>query len=224
MAVIYYMEDDPDIAQNVKIYLEARQMEVTVFSHIAEARRAMGQSRPDLLMVDRNMPDGDGGDLCLWARRLWGAQFAILCLTVRGETTDIVQGFKDGADDYVVKPFALEVLYARILALLRRSGNAKESLLSCGHLLLDTEKMAVFCDREEVHLSPSEYRLIQILMENKGRTVTRERLLEQVWDSSGNFVNDNTLTVTMKRLREKLHRPACLKTVRSFGYRMEESV
>lgn len=135
-----------------------------------------------------------------------------------------MQGFQDGADDYVAKPFELEVLYSRILALLRRSGQIKETQLFCDHLSLDTDKMSVFCDQEEVLLNQSEYQLLLLLMENKGKTVTRGQLLEQIWDSNGNYVNDNTLTVTMKRLREKLHNSSCLKTIRSFGYRMEESI
>lgn len=224
MATVYYVEDDWDIAESVKTYLEIRQMEVSVFYSIADAKQELMKKRPVILLVDRNMPDGNGDELCRWIRRLWGNQLPILYLTVRGETADIVQGFQDGADDYVVKPFELEVLYSRILALLRRSGQTKETQLFCDHLLLDTEKMCVFYEQEEILLSQPEYQLLLLLMENKGKTVTRKQLLEQVWDSNGNYVNDNTLTVTMKRLREKLHNPTCLKTIRSFGYRMEESI
>ncbi len=224
MITIYYVEDDLDIAENVKTHLEIRQMEVSVFYSIADAKQALLKKRPALILVDRNMPDGNGDELCRWIRRLWGNQLPILYLTVRGETADIVQGFQDGADDYVVKPFELEVLYSRILALLRRSGQTKETQLFCDHLLLDIDKMSVFCEQEEILLSQLEYQLLLLLMENKGKTVTRKQLLERVWDSNGNYVNDNTLTVTMKRLREKLHNPTCLKTIRSFGYRMEESV
>ncbi len=224
MITIYYVEDDLDIAENVKTHLETRQMEVSVFYSIADAKQALLKKRPALILVDRNMPDGNGDELCRWIRRLWGNQLPILYLTVRGETADIVQGFQDGADDYVVKPFELEVLYSRILALLRRSGQTKETQLFCDHLLLDIDKMSVFCEQEEILLSQPEYQLLLLLMENKGKTVTRKQLLERVWDSNGNYVNDNTLTVTMKRLREKLHNPTCLKTIRSFGYRMEESV
>lgn len=122
----------------------------------------------------------------------------------------------------MVKPFELEVLCSRMEALLRRAGNAADLCLSCGPISLDRGRMAVCVGGEEVALSQPEYRLLLLLMENKGRTLTRERLLEQIWDSSGNYVNDNTLTVTMKRLREKLRQPACIKTVRSFGYRMED--
>lgn len=224
MATVYYVEDDWDIAESVRTYLEIRQMEVAVFYSIADAKQELMKKRPAILLVDRNMPDGNGDELCRWIRRLWGNQLPILYLTVRGETADIVQGFQDGADDYVVKPFELEVLYSRILALLRRSGQTKETQLFCDHLLLDTEKMCVFYEQEEILLSQPEYQLLLLLMENKGKTVTRKQLLEQVWDSNGNYVNDNTLTVTMKRLREKLHNPTCLKTIRSFGYRMEESI
>lgn len=224
MLEIYYAEDDLDIAENVKTYLEFRQMAVSVFYSIVDAKQALLRKRPALLLVDRNMPDGNGDELCKWVRRLWGNQLPILYLTVRGETADIVQGFQDGADDYVVKPFELEVLHSRILALLRRSGQTKETRLFCDHLLLDTEKLSVFCGQEEIMLSKPEYQLLLLLMENKGKTVTRKQLLEQIWDSNGNYVNDNTLTVTMKRLREKLHNPTCLKTIRSFGYRLEESI
>lgn len=224
MAAIYYVEDDWDIAENVKTYLEMQQMEVSLFYSIADAKQALLRKRPALLLVDWNMPDGNGDELCKWIRRLWGNQLPILYLTVRGEKADIVQGFQNGADDYVVKPFELEVLYSRILALLRRSGQTKESRLFCDYLSLDTEKMSVFLGQEEILLSQTEYQLLLLLMENKGKTVTRRQLLEQVWDSSGNYVNDNTLTVTMKRLREKLHNPTCLKTIRSFGYRLEESI
>lgn len=224
MATVYYVEDDLDIAENVKTYLEIRQMEVSVFFSIADAKQALIKKRPAILLVDWNMPDGNGDELCRWIRRLWGNQLPILYLTVRGETTDIVQGFQDGADDYVVKPFDLEVLYSRIIALLRRSGQTKETRLSCDHILVNTDKMSVFYEQEEIMLSQSEYQLLLLLMENKGKTVTRKQLLEQIWDSNGNYVNDNTLTVTMKRLREKLHNPTCLKTIRSFGYRMEENI
>ena len=136
----------------------------------------------------------------------------------------MVSGFKSGADDYVVKPFELEVLYLRLLAVLRRAGNAAEPALSCDGIAIDQDLHAVFCQGEEISLSAAEYQLLLILMQNKGRTVTRTRILEQVWDVNGSYVNDNTLTVTMKRLRDKLSQPACLKTVRSVGYRMEDTI
>lgn len=151
-------------------------------------------------------------------------ELPIIFLTVRGESPDIVSGFQNGADDYVVKPFELEVLYSRILALLRRTRNAAEQYLSCDGIIIDQNRRTVTLHLEEVNLSLAEYELLLYLMQNKGKTVTRERILEQVWDVKGNYVNNNTLTVTMKRLRDKLNQPSCLKTVRSVGYRMEDTI
>ena len=228
MPKIYYVEDDAAIARFVKEYLEQKGCQVEIFSLLETARAALRQERPDLVLVDWNMPDGQGDGLCRWIREQWPA-LPLIFLTVRGESRDIVSGFENGADYYVVKPFELEVLYFRIQALLRRagqtaSGTGERGKLCCGGLTLDAERMRVFSGGKEVALSQPEYQLFQILMENKGRTVTRARLLEQIWDSGGNFVNDNTLTVTMKRLREKLGNPACIRTIRSFGYRMEETL
>lgn len=223
MAQIYYIEDDESIADIVKKYLEQNGSSVSVFSTIAEAKRALEQHVPDIALVDWNMPDGRGDALCRWIRTKL-KELPVIFLTVRGDTCDIVSGFGSGADDYVVKPFELEVLYSRIRALLRRTGNVSEQYLSCGDISIDKSRMLVLYQGEEVSVSQAEYQLLLLLMENKGKTVTRERLLEQIWDNSGNYVNDNTLTVTMKRLREKLHQPLCLKTVRSFGYRMEDEI
>ncbi len=115
-----------------------------------------------------------------------------------GRFHDIVTGFQNGADDYVVKPFDLAVLYSRILALLRRTKTVTDTKLFCDDLMLDKEKTAVYDGQKEIVVSQPEYRILLILMENKGKTITRNQLLEQVWDRSGNYVNDNTLTVTMK--------------------------
>lgn len=223
MIDIYCIEDDENIAQSVKTYMEQRDAKVTVLGTIAEARRALRNHTPAIVLLDWNMPDGQGDELCQWIRARW-SRLPLIFLTVRGESHDVVSGVQNGADDYVVKPFDLDILYSRILALLRRAGQEEKTRLFCDHLLLDKEKMAVFCDQEEIVLSQPEYQLLLLLMENKGKTVTRKQLLEQIWDSNGNYVNDNTLTVTMKRLREKLQNPSCLKTIRSFGYRMEDSI
>ena len=131
---------------------------------------------------------------------------------------------RDGADDYVTKPFELEVLHSRILALLRRTGNVAQQYLSCDGIRMDLNRRTVTCHSEEILLSAAEYELLLYLLQNKGKTLTREKILAQVWDVNGNYVNDNTLTVTVKRLREKLRQPACLKTVRSVGYRMEDTL
>ena len=221
MTTIYYIEDDNSIAQSVKEYLEQYDFHVIIYTSIADARQAVRSMPPQLILLDRNMPDGQGDRFCSWIR-YEEKELPVILLTVRGEAKDIVSGFTDGADDYVVKPFELEVLHSRILALLRRTERLKQTKLTCGGITVDTEKVAVFCGREEVTLSQMEYQLLLLLMENKGKTVMRGQILERVWDINGSYVNDNTLTVTMKRLREKLHNPACIKTIRSFGYRMED--
>ncbi len=222
MLTIYYIEDDESISYTIKEYLEEKGYRVVLFSTIAEAKSALTAGLPTLVLVDWNMPDGNGSALCRWIRSNWKA-LPVIFLTVRSDSRDIVSGFQSGADDYVVKPFSLDVLHLRIQALLRRAGDVSKQYLSCGSIFLDKNKVQVSCGGEDVSLSPSEYQLLLYLLENKGKTVTRERLLSEIWDINGNYVSDNTLTVTMKRLREKLHQPACLKTVRSVGYRMEES-
>lgn len=222
MVDLYYIEDDPNIAFSVKEYLEQKNFKVTICVTLTQARQALKEHVPTFVLLDWNMPDGHGDSLCQWIRSNW-KELPIIFLTVRGDSADIVSGFKSGADDYVVKPFALEVLYSRILALLRRTGNAAEQYLSCDGIMLDQNRHTVSCHSEEIALSAMEYQLLLYLMQNKGKTVTREKILERIWDANGNYVNNNTLTVTMKRLRDKLYQPECLKTVRSVGYRMEDT-
>lgn len=222
MIEIYYVEDDENISLAVQKFLGRQGYRVLVFPTIASAKQAFKKDRPALALVDWNMPDGTGESLVWWIRSNW-KELPVIFLTVRGDSRDMVSGFQNGADDYVVKPFELEVLLARIKALLRRTGDVSGQYLSCGEISLDQNKMLAFCGSEELPLSPSEYRLLFYLMKNKGRTVKREKLLEEIWDGSGNYVNDNTLTVTMRRLREKLHQPGNLKTVRSVGYLLEDT-
>ena len=223
MIELYYVEDDANIASIVKEYLEQRDFQVRLFGTLAQAGQALKAHVPTLVLLDWNMPDGHGDSLCQWIRRNW-KELPVIFLTVRGDCADIVSGFRNGADDYVVKPFELEVLYSRILALLRRTGNVAEQYLSCDGIRIDLSRHTVSCHSEEIPLSEAEYQLLLYLMQNKGRTVTREKILEHVWDVNGSYVNNNTLTVTMKRLRDKLYRPKCLKTVRSVGYRMEDTL
>lgn len=222
MIEIYYVEDDETIACAVEDFLGQHGYKVSVFTTIAAARQALQNTCPTLVLVDWNMPDGNGNMLCRWIRSN-RKELPIIFLTVRGDSRDIVSGFQNGADDYVVKPFELNVLLSRIQALLRRTGDVAKQYLSCDSISIDQKQMLVLCGLEEINLSPSEYQLLLYLLQNKGKIVTRAQLLQKIWDSNGNYVNDNTLTVTMKRLREKLHQPSCLKTVRSIGYRMEDS-
>ncbi len=223
MVELFYAEDDINIADAVKEYLERKNFKVVIYNTISELRQALEIHVPTVILLDWNMPDGRGDSLCQWIRSRW-EELPIIFLTVRSDSHDIVSGFQNGADDYVVKPFELSVLYARIQAVLRRTGNVAQQRLSCDGITIDLNRRAVFCGSEEIDLSASEYGLLLYLLQNKGKTVTREKILEQVWDVNGNYVNNNTLTVTIKRLRDKLHQPSCLKTIRSVGYRMEETI
>lgn len=220
MKNIYYIEDDIDIAKSVKTYLESKGFFVSVFSEINSAKNSIKNKIPALCLIDINLCDGNGTDLCKWIRKSY-PYLPVIFITVKNETGDIVSGFGVGADDYITKPFELDILYSRICALLRRSKNS-DKIYICNDILLDENKYKVFLNDKEITLSAMEYQLLSVLMQNKNATVTRQQLLKSLWDDNNNFVNDNTLTVTMKRLREKLGNPTCIKTIRSFGYRMED--
>lgn len=223
MVELCYVEDDVVIANAVKEYLEKNNFRVTICTTLREAKQKLEIRVPAILLLDWNMPDGHGDTLCQWVRSKW-KELPVIFITVRGDSTEIVTGFQNGADDYVVKPFELAVLHSRILALLRRTNTFLGQYLCCDGIVVDQNRQLVMYQSEEINLSIAEYELLLYLMHNKGKTVTRERILEQVWDVNGNYVNNNTLTVTMKRLRDKMHQPSCIKTVRSVGYRMEDTV
>ena len=143
-------------------------------------------------------------------------------ILVCDDEKDIVKGLDIGADDYIIKPFQITVLLSRINAVLRRTKDISQAVLTCGEITLDKTKTKAFCIGQELSLTAGEYRLLTILLENKDQTMTRPQLLDKLWDTDGNYVNDNTLTVTMKRLREKLNNSQCIKTIRGIGYRMED--
>ena len=220
MGKIMVADDDSNICELLRLYLEKEGFTVTLAHDGEAAVEQFFADTPDLVLLDIMMPKLDGWQVCREIRKK--SNTPIIMLTAKGETFDKVLGLELGADDYVVKPFELEVLYSRVRALLRRTREVSGRYLSCGSISLDKKAMAVFYQGEEISVSQAEYQILLLLMTNKGKTVTRESLLLQVWDKNGNYVNDNTLTVAIKRLREKLHQPSCLKTIRSFGYRMEE--
>ena len=222
-ATVLIVEDEQDIRELLAYNLEK---EGYATLQAADGKEGLDMARarkPDLILLDLMLPKLDGLAVCRELERdAATVRIPIIMLTARGEDVDRILGFELGADDYVVKPFELEVLYSRVRALLRRTREVSGRYLSCGSISLDKKAMAVFYQGEEISVSQAEYQILLLLMTNKGKTVTRESLLLQVWDKNGNYVNDNTLTVVIKRLREKLHQPSCLKTIRSFGYRMEE--
>lgn len=219
-ARIWYVEDDTDLAQATTRLLCEAGFDTHVFTDATSARLALAQALPDLLMLDWNLPDADGISLCRRARNI-DPELPILMVTVRDEPRDIVEGLESGADDYVTKPFDASVLVSRIRALLRRSSPSR-TVLSCGNVRIDVDAACAFLGDDALDLTPTEYQLLQLFLENKGRILTRSQLVQRIWDTDENAVYDNTLTVTVKRLRAKLGASNCIKTVRSFGYRMEE--
>ncbi len=222
MLEIYYVEDDMDTAAAVADALSERGFKVAVFATVNSVQEALKQHRPTLLVADWNLPDGRGVDLCKMVRAQ-DPELPVILLTVRDNNQDMIRGFECGADDYITKPFDMDVLYLRIRALLRRTNEPDNRHIRCAEITIDRDVPAMaYVAQQPVELTEREYQLLLTLMENIGKIITRDQLLTRIWDSTGSYVNDNTLTVTMKRLRQKLGNPTCLKTVRSFGYRMED--
>lgn len=220
MAKILLVEDDDTISFGIRASLEKKGYEITACTCLAGAKKLFSDAFA-LVLLDLNLPDGTGYELCTWVKAR--CDTPIIFLTVRDEVSDITRGLDMGADDYVTKPFHIAVLESRIAAVLRRAPEEPDGSAACGNIRLNKEKMQVLLGGREITLTALEYRMLLILMENKGRTLPRSLILEKLWDSEGNFVNDNTLTVTVKRLREKLDHTRCITTVRGIGYRMEEA-
>ncbi|MGL5677631.1 MAG: response regulator transcription factor [Cellulosilyticaceae bacterium] len=222
MQHILVVEDDEAIAMGIRLSLEKEGYGVKCVGTLKEAREMM-KEKMDLILLDLNLPDGTGYELCQAVREK--SNVPILFLTVRDEEEDMVRGLDMGADDYITKPFKMRVLLSRIQAVLRRVDGLREEelLLGCQDIVIDKAKTKVYKRGDEVELSKGEYKLILLLMENKNCTVTRDHILDYLWGIDGDFVNDNTLTVMMKRLRRKIEGEDCtlIHTVRGIGYRME---
>lgn len=219
MDKILLVEDDETISFGIKAALKKKGFELTGCTSIEEAKELFSGGF-QLILLDLNLPDGSGYEFCRWVKERF--DIPVIFLTVRDEVDDITKGLNMGADDYITKPFHISVLESRINAVLRRVPGSRRGLLTCEGLTLDKEKTEVCLNGTSVDLSALEYRLLLVLMENKGRTLPRNLILEKLWDSEGNFVNDNTLTVTVKRLREKLYDWKCITTIRGIGYRLED--
>lgn len=223
MVKILLVEDDETICFGVRSALRKKGYEVVECSCVAEGKELLSVEEFHLILLDLNLPDGNGYDFCGWIKQ--NQDIPVIFLTVRDDVGDITRGLDMGADDYITKPFHIAVLESRIQAVLRRVGfhrRADNDELICGEIRLDKQRMQVYAGDKNIILTSLEYRLLLMLMENKGCILSRNRILEKIWDIEGNFVNDNTLTVAIKRLREKLGQAAGITTVRRIGYRMEE--
>lgn len=223
MVKILLVEDDETICFGVCSALRKKGYEVVECSCVAEGKELLSVEEFHLILLDLNLPDGNGYDFCGWIKQ--NQDIPVIFLTVRDDVGDITRGLDMGADDYIIKPFHIAVLESRIQAVLRRVGfhrREDHDELICGEIRLDKQRMQVYAGDENIILTGLEYRLLLMLMENKGCILSRNRILEKIWDIEGNFVNDNTLTVAIKRLREKIGQAAGITTVRRIGYRMEE--
>lgn len=230
MSKILLLEDDSDLVDGLVYSLEKNGFEVEAVRTAREAmsRLRHGQHPFDLLLLDVTLPDGTGFEVCDAVRAAHDGT-PVIFLTAADEETSIIRGLDKGGDDYITKPFRLGELCSRIRALLRRSAmqdNAASGQLHAGPVAIDQLAGRAFLHGDALELTGAEYRLLCLLVQHRGQILTRAAILNALWDGNGSFVDDNTLSVYMRRLREKVEkdpsRPEYLRTVRGVGYRWEE--
>ncbi len=223
MKQIFLVEDDREIAKNLTRLLETEGFSVRHAPTQAEAVQLLGQETFDLALVDISLPDGNGFTVCTQIKQ--AQTIPVLFLTASGDEASVVTGLNIGADDYITKPFRPRELLARIGAALRKAGQVP-AVFTIQNLTVDMVNGLVKKEGRELFLSPLEYRLLLLFINNPKTILTRDRLLDELWDAAGEFVNDNTLTVYIKRLREKIEddpaSPKIIRTVRGTGYRLGE--
>jgi DNA-binding response OmpR family regulator len=218
---ILIVEDDITLRIGIEAAMK-REGFLPLGASSAQEVSALLTERPDLVLLDLNLPDKDGFFLCRYIKEKSG--IPVIFLTVRDDESDIVKGLDMGGDDYITKPFRLPVLLSRVKAVLRRAESTEQKdELRVGRIRLIRSRTQVFVGEQKVMLTVGEYRLLELLMQHKNMTMTRASLLERLWDDDENYVNDNTLTVMMKRLREKVEEnptaPKIIMTVRGIGYK-----
>lgn len=223
MTKILLVEDDDQIASYLGELLRAEGFDTQIAGSKKEASECLLVQAFDLVLLDVSLPDGNGFSICAEIKREY--EIPVIFLTASGDEYSVVAGLDMGADDYIAKPFRPRELISRIRSVLRRC-KKEQRILSCGDLRVNVSSATVTKGEKELFLSALEYRLLLLLLQNKGQILTRNQLLEEIWDASGEYVNDNTLSVYMKRLREKIEEnpqsPRLLHTIRGIGYRMEE--
>lgn len=223
MTKILLVEDDGQIAAYLGELLRAEGFDTQIAGSKKEAGECLLVQAFDLVLLDVSLPDGNGFSICAEIKREY--EIPVIFLTASGDEYSVVAGLDMGADDYIAKPFRPRELISRIRSVLRRC-KKEQRILSCGDLRVNVSSATVTKGEKELFLSALEYRLLLLLLQNKGQILTRNQLLEEIWDASGEYVNDNTLSVYMKRLREKIEEnpqsPRLLHTIRGIGYRMED--
>ena len=221
---ILFVEDDQAIALGLVYSLEKEGYEVI---HCVSQKAALGLLEAqvfDLLLLDVSLPDGDGYTICKQAKHLHDVP--VIFLTALDDEVNVVMGLDLGGDDYVTKPFRIKELLSRIKSVLRRYQKDALDIVQIQHLEIHIREGKVYREGSEVFLTALEYRLLMVFVNHQGQVLSRSQLLEGIWDVAGDFVNENTLSVYIKRLREKLEKdaaePEIIKTIRGRGYRMEK--
>ena len=220
MQKILLIEDDITLGNGIRLALQNPSLQIVLCHTLLEGRHVLDRERFDLLILDINLPDGSGLDLLNEVRKI--SAVPIILLTANDMEMDIVTGLESGADDYITKPFSLAVLRARVNAQLRRSISAKPSCTEIDGFQFDFDRMEFRKDGQLVELSKTEQKLLRILVENRGQTLSRTTLVDWIWTDGAEYVDENALSVTVKRLRDKLEdtpsSPKYLKTVYGIGY------
>ena len=226
MINLLLVEDNETIITGLTYALSQESFEVDVARTAYETRQKLQRQSYDLLILDVSLPDGDGFEICKEVKKK-DIELPIIFLTAKDEEKDVVLGLEIGADDYVIKPFRTKQLISRIRTVLRRYHKKEEkSTIQIKDVTIDLAKAEVYKGKSQVILTALEYKILVMLFQNQNRLITREQLLDKIWDVAGNFVNDNTLTVYIKRIREKIENnpaePEIIKTIRGIGYKVGE--
>ncbi len=223
MTRVLIVEDDASIVRSLSAFLTSEGFSCLSAPGQAEALRLFEENEPDIVLLDVSLSDGSGFVVCSAMKRL--RDTPVIFLTASGDEHSVVTGLELGADDYIAKPFRPRELVSRMKTVLRRAGKLR-SIAELGSVRVDIDKAAVTKNGQDVPLSALEYRLLLAFINNRGKPMTRTQLLEHIWDAAGDFVNDNTLTVYIKRLRDKLEDdpadPKLILTVRGVGYKLAE--
>lgn len=226
MAKILIIEDDKTIQNSMEYYLTSENFMVDTATKIQEAKEKLKNNSYDILLLDVTLPDGNGFDFYQTIKEQTSTP--VIFLTALDEEKDIVKGFELGADDYITKPFHTRELLSRIKNVLRHtaSGKEKEEKHKIGNVSINLNTSKIYKEGKEIEVTALEYKIISFLFENKGKIISRGQILANIWDSNENYVNDNTLTVYMKRIREKIeedsNQPKIIKTIRGLGYKIGE--
>ena len=219
MKKILLIEDNEAIVKGLKYSLEQEKFEVDVTKNVQDSKIKLSSNEYSIIILDITLPDGNGFDLCKYIKQ--NVETPVIFLTAKDEEQDVVKGFDLGADDYVIKPFRTRELISRINNILRRYEKEDANKLQAGNVVIDLDASRVYINNSEVVFTALEYKILVLLFSNKGRTITRDKILEKIWDVAGNFVNDNTLTVYIKRIRAKLGQDDVIRTIKGIGYRVD---